>query len=261
MGDEEKWTIRNVLVMALADGKVTVEEKEYIDQLRRKLGIDTEEFRELCRQVKQDRTRVKIPKDPGEAREAIRLLCEVASADGEVSGIERRWLERLGEFAGLTHSAIEGLLPTARDEGDEQQQTQLMTLVEELYQGFSGWDAARRLEQFAALGQFGRPAVIPLLRVLESYRVPDGAGSVVEMKIMAVDQLAALDDKRIVYYLAQHAGLIGSDEMTSPALRAAAAEAIGRIIGQPFSRDEAGVDATRQWWRSTGMVTYRDMIM
>ena len=132
--------------------------------------------------------------------------------------------------------------------------------VEEVYAGFGDWDEATRRSKFAVVGAFGRPAIVPLLRMLESYRTPDGSADPLEMRILVIDQLAALGDERAVYYLAQQIALDGADEVTGPAVRAAAAEAIGRIVGQPFARGDAGVAAARQWWRAGGMKQYDSLI-
>ena len=252
MNDQDSWTLRNVIVMALADGEVAQEEKDFIDRLRVKLGIDEGQLRELCKQVRQEGRRIKLPSSPSEAQEVVGLLVEVAAADGEISQVERRALGRIAKFTGLAPSALEAMIAAAAA-GDP---TPVLAAVEEVYEQFGGWDPPVRQEKFTAIGEFGPTAVVPLMRMLESYRVPDGVADALEMKVFVIDQLAALADDRAVYYFAQQVALSGADQVTNPDVRAAAAEGMGRIAGEAITRDEDGVDVARQWWLKTGMTTY-----
>jgi len=255
MSDEAKRDLRNVIVFALADGKLDDDEKRFIDSLRVKLGIDAAEFREVCAEVRKAPHRLLLPRDPARAAEAIRLLREIAETDGEFSESERRMLGRLVEHAGLDAATADELLGgSARDQGDD---LAVSRLVDEVYEGFAGWSAERRREKLDELSSAGRAAIMPLLRVLESYRAPDGAPDALELKVLVAERLGGLGDKRAVYYLCQHVNVGDSEsEISSAEFRFAAAEAIGRLVGEPFSRDRAGVDAARSWWAGPGMAQY-----
>ena len=63
--------MRNVLVLAVADGEVAPEEKAYIEALRGKLGVDPQEFNRLCEQVRGGDRRIILPSSPVEAEEAM----------------------------------------------------------------------------------------------------------------------------------------------------------------------------------------------
>ena len=64
-------------------------------------------------------------------------------------------------------------------------------------------------------------------------------------------QLGALGDDRAVYYLAQQFQM--DHDAAGAEFRQTAAEAMGRIVGQSFSRDAAGIEAARAWWLSAGI--------
>ena len=117
-------------------------------------------------------------------------------------------------------------------------------------------DAQRRakLQELAAMG---RGVVVPLLRVLESYKSPDGAPNALSLKARVAETLGELGDDRAVYYLAQQVN-IGEqeDEITNAALRRASAAALGALVGAEFSADDEGVAAARQWWQGSGRRVY-----
>ena len=162
-------------------------------------------------------------------------------------------LERLAGHAGLDSADVAELVDASVGTHEDE----IGALVAEIYSDFVGWDEAARREKLAALARFGRESTLPLLRVLESYRAPDGAGNAIALKMLVVEQLGGLDDDRAVYYLAQQVN-IGDldDEITNAELRYAAAEALGRIISEGFSRDQAGVATARAWWLGVGLTRY-----
>ena len=255
MDDKDTWALRNVLVMALADGKVTDEENRFISRLRQRLDIDAVQFKQLCQEVRAEPKRVKLPSDPAEAEKALRLLVDVAAADGEITSVERRGLQRMGQHIGISPGALEAIMAGVASDADQR----LGGLTEEVYENFANWDEAQRREKLALFAQSGHSGVLLLLRMLESYRAPNDDTDALAMKVMIIEQLAAMGKPQAVYYLAQQVALTGTDEVTSPELRAAAAEAIGQIVGQPMPRDQAGVDAAREWWGSAGLAQYNTL--
>jgi len=260
MDETTKRNMRNVMVFALADGDLNAHERRFIETLRDRLGLDTEEFRALVEEVRNDPKRLTLPREPQEAQEAIRLLVEAAWVDGHIGQTEHRLLRRLTEHAGLDAAVAEGLIsPTAEVAAPASEK--LEALVDEIYASFAAWDESVRREKLAAVAAAGRGATEVLLRVLESYRVPDGAPNALELKALVAEQLGGLGDARAVYYLAQQVN-VGEldDEVSNAALREACAEALGRLVGRPFSRDAEGVEAARKWWFTEGIRQYDTLL-
>ena len=253
MNDNAKRNLRNVMVFALADGELNDAEKQFIESLRGRLGIDEAEFNQLCQQVRENPKQLSLPRDAAEAEEAIRLLVATAVADGQVSQAESRLLGRLARHVGLEESSVDELIASASSTHADE----IQAMVEQIYASFHGWDEPTRREKVAALAGFGRESVVPLLRILESYRVPDGAADGLDLSTLVAEQLGSLGDDRAVFYLAQQIN-IGDmdDEITNAALRHAAAEALGRIVGEEFSADQAGVAAARGWWFAGALRRY-----
>ena len=79
--------------------------------------------------------------------------------------------------------------------------------------------------------------------------------------MIIADLLGQLGDRRAVYYLSELLGLGDQEnELTNAPLRGAAAEALGRLIGQDFERGPSDVAAARQWWRDKGLGHYNPAI-
>jgi len=253
---DPRQALKNALVLAVADGKLTEQEKACIESLRQRLGVDAEDFRRLCHEVKQGSRKLSVPREPNQAEQTVALLMEIAAADAVITPPEQRALRMVADYVGFDATRLETMLDDAcRGEGVDDRKLEAM--AEELYTQFGQWDGASRRAKVGALGDLGRCGVRPLLRILESYRKPEGAPDALELKTLVAEQLGRLGDTRPVYYLAQHVNIGDSDdEISSLALRAAAAEAIGTIIGQSFSRDQDGIDAARQWWQDEGNQKY-----
>ncbi len=260
MADSKQEVLRNVLVLAIADGKVTEQEKEFILGLRERLGIDKDEFAALVEEVRRDRTAAPLPTEPGEALEAILTLAKMAAADGRITDRERSFFRKLAAQVGMDEAEADSLLLTP--EQVEELSSRADGILEDIYEKFAGWDPARRSEKIAELASLGRGAIVPLLQLLESYRTPDGAPDALELKILVCRQIGLLGDARAVYYLAQQVTLGDTDdEITNAALRSAAAEALGKLVGQAFTPDQAGVDAARQWWVGPGRRQFGDLMI
>jgi hypothetical protein len=197
-----------------------------------------------------------MPSDHAEARRLILMLVEAAASDGSVTDSEENLLRTLATHAEIGDSEFDGLLirgnPEMADRMDE-----ATKLLDEVYIHFAEWDDATRRAKLQEVGRFGKAAVLPLIRVLESYRSPDGVGDALELKTRVAEQLGELGDDRAVYYLAQQVG-VGDldDEITNHHLRYAVTEALGKITGQGFSRDQQGVEDARAWWLQQGRLDY-----
>jgi len=249
-------TMRNVLVLAVADGEVADAEKAYIESLRQKLGVDADEFHRLCREVRGGERSIVLPSDPAEAEATMAALAGLAAADEKISPVELRALQRIARRLGIDSARLDAMIDQAGG-SDEMDDLAAAEMTEELYRHFAEWDAAARRAKIEAFTDMGRAAVKPLVRILESYRKPEDMPDANRLKTLVVEQLGRLGDSRPVYYLAQQVSIGDSDdEITCLDLRAAAAEAIGKITGEGFARDADGIAGARQWWQEAGRARY-----
>lgn len=248
--------LRNAIVLAVADGRLSDEERALIEQFRQRLAVSDREFRKLLADVRGHPQRVSLPRDPAEAAKTVELLAEFAAADDTVSARERGLIRRVGEKLGLPPSRVESILNRASG-AEMADASDVERRIRELYAGWARWDDAQRRARLQELAEMGRGIVVPLLRMLESYKTPDGEPNALSLKTFLAETLGELGDDRAAYYLAQQV-TIGEqdDEITNAELRHMAAEALGKIVGTGFSRDAEGVDAARQWWQGAGRRVY-----
>ena len=260
MADASQENLKNVLLLAIADGQVSKAEKDFILRLRARLGIDEDELAALVAEVQADRKPAPVPADPAAAREAITLLAEAAAADGTISQAERKFVKALAANVGMDEATVDAMLIDPEQAAKLAEQAE--DIAVDIYAGFAGWDAARRREKLGELASLGRAAGVALLRILESYRAPDGMADALELKTLVAEQLGALGDSRAIYYLAQQVNIADADDdISSSALRFASAAAIGKLVGEDFSADQAGVEAARTWWLSRGIAQHRELII
>lgn len=251
--------LKNAMVLSVADGELDEAEQQYIERLRGKLGVEPGQFAKLVEDVKKNRQTVHVPKDRDLAQDTVRLLVEAAAADGQIGEIERDILHRLGDRVGLTAGDIDGMV--RQFEPTPEEEAEIEAKVREIYAHFAEWDESTRKAKFRELADYDRLAVLPLLRMLESYRRPDHAENALEMKIHVVDALAELDDTRTAFYLAQQATFGDvDDEVSNSELRQACAHALGKLTNQDFDRSEEGVQEAARWWRSPDHRKYDKLV-
>jgi len=242
--------LRNVIVFALADGDFNDDERAFVANLAGEAGIGQEELARLTAEAEAGGQKLSLPRDADKARRAIELLAGTAAVDGVVSDKERRMLMRIARRLEIEDTIVEEMIGRALA-GATVDESEVESRLEDIYAHFNSWDGATRAAKLDEFAHIGRQAVEPLLRLLESYRVPDGAENALELKRLVVEKLGDLGDGRAAYYLVQQVS-IGDldDEITCGALRCAAAGALGKITGKGFTADQAGVAAVRAWWAS-----------
>jgi uncharacterized tellurite resistance protein B-like protein len=264
-----------VLVTVLADGTVAQTERALIRRLQEKLGIDDNELRCVVDEVRGGGDPdAWLPQDPDDRRKALRLMVIAAQIDGRISDVERALLVKTGSRLGFDNAAFEGIfregmamanryrgegIPSAPTAESPELRHRAEAIVQQWRRSGSGPTTLR--EQISELERIGAPAVVPLVRAFESYLRPAPPATLARVKEALAEALGRIGDPRAVYYLATFL-LMGDDEdETNDAdLRAAVAEAIGRIVGEPFARNADGVVAARAWWSRGGSRRYQTLI-
>ncbi len=277
--------MKALLVTVLADGEVTDAEKRLINRIQHRLNIDDQELHRLVKEVAAGQ-QLDLPADERGRRAALELMVVTAAIDGHISPEEQRLLVDMGQRLGMVDQVWQELYEKAlrkaeqirarKDEktGEPQRPTddasaapppepskvdQAGELIEQFYLRLADW--ADPTEQASRFVELGSASVIPLIGAFESYRVPERCTDVTGFRVIIAQLLGQLGDRRAVYYLAELLGLGDQEnELTNAPLRGAAAEALGRLIGQDFERGPSGVAAARQWWRDQGQGHYNPII-
>ncbi len=261
MADSARRHLKNAMVVTLLDGVVTEDERNYLETLRERLNIGRDEFDQLVQEVQADPKRLVVPRDD-QAEETLRILVEAAASGEGISDSEEKMLKKVADHLGLGDAALARLMPSAQV--DPALAAEIEKKCDEAYRHFSQWSPETRQAKFEEIGSQGQAAVIPLLRILESYRTPDGAENNLEMNEFVVRQLAALGDTRAIYYLVQQITLGDTDdEISNSSLREACAHAVSQISGQTFDGTETLgiVEAARRWWQGTEHAEYNHLAL
>ncbi len=254
-----KLQLKNVLCFALADGDVSDEEKQFITRLRDRLGFSAETFRETIEEVRKDPTKYSMPTNSQSTREMLQALAQCAAADGHISEVERSLMVTIGQRVDMSEPIVDEIIGQVFVEKSGRE-AEIQKDIDHLYEHFGHWDAETRRAKLAEIGDEGQAATVPLLRLLESYRVPEGCDNGLEFKRLAVEQLGEIGDSRAVYYLSQQVSFGDTDdEVNDFELRAACAEAISKITGEDFPRDQEGIEAARSWWLNRGSQQYTNL--
>ena len=267
--------IKAVLVTAMAHGAIAEREQELVRKLQKELKIDDGRMRELIAELRRGGDLdAWLPADPEERRRILRLMIITAHIDGEISGCDWQVLEKVAERMGLDRAAFERLvqdcvtrLDRRRIEGDAATPTaespelrhRAEAIVQEIYR--RAMDAEALGERIGELVGIGPSAVLPLVRGFESYLRPSPPVTLARVKEAFAAALGRIGDSRAVYYLATFLMLGDQEGDTNDSmLRAAVAEAIGKLAGEPFARSSEGVTAAREWWSRTGSRRYQTLI-
>jgi len=264
-----------VLVTVLADRTIDPAEKSLIRRLQERFGIDSDELQRLVQELRdRNDPDALLPGDPDGRRKALRLMVVAAQIDGRITDAERAVLAKTAGRLGFDNAAFEAIVREGvamanryRGEGGRsvppvespELQRRADAIVQQIRRGIS--DPAALREALGELERIGTSAVVSLVRAFESYLRPPPPATLARVREAAADALGRIGDSRAVYYLATFL-LMGDDEddTNDAKLRGAVAEAIGRIVGEPFTRDSAGVAAARAWWSREGSRRYQTLI-
>lgn len=256
MDEQTQRNLKNIMVMVLVDGELNDQEELFLESLRDRTSIDPKDFQVLRDEARRNPTRLSIPKG-AEGTDALKLLIQAALADGEISEREKTVIQKVANYLELSDSMVNQLIDEEQLSPEEEEK--LNHLIEEFYAQYNHWDDSTRRQKLGELESWARPVVVPVLRMIESYRTPDEAEDALDFKTDLAHLLGRLGDERAVYYLAQQISL-GDDveDISSPELRLASADAIEQITGRQFDPSDKLEDA-RKWWRNDGQTEYNHL--
>lgn len=82
--------LRNLVVMALADGSLGVDELALLVERCAELGLDEEELREAIQFALSDSASLRLPSDPVDQEALLVDLLRMMAADGQLNETEKR---------------------------------------------------------------------------------------------------------------------------------------------------------------------------
>lgn len=102
--------IRNLMVMALADGNLTEREVRYLTERCRQLGLGDSELRSAVDFALQAGAEVKLTSDPAEADSVLGDLLRMMAADGALADDEKQLFAVCAVKLGFDGEDIDSLI-------------------------------------------------------------------------------------------------------------------------------------------------------
>jgi len=102
--------IRSVIALIAADGHISRQEKEFLNNLQEQLGVPQEAVSAILMKAKEGKGFLRIPKDLKEKKQLFEMLVQATLADGEIDAQEIKILKKVAVKAGIKGVNIEAYL-------------------------------------------------------------------------------------------------------------------------------------------------------
>lgn len=102
--------VRNLMVMALADGSLGEREVNYLTDRCVELGLGEDELRDAVRFALEDGASISLPSGRAEAESLLADLLQMMAADGSLSESEKRLFAVCAAKLGLSLTEIDALI-------------------------------------------------------------------------------------------------------------------------------------------------------
>jgi uncharacterized tellurite resistance protein B-like protein len=102
--------MRNLMVMALADGSLGEREVNYLTDRCVELGLGEAELRDAVRFALEDGASIRLPTDPAGAESLLADLLQMMAADGRLSESEKRLFAVCAAKLGFGLTEVDALI-------------------------------------------------------------------------------------------------------------------------------------------------------
>lgn len=104
----------NLLVAAMVDKSLSDKEKEYLEAIRKEIGVSADEANEVVQEIRGGNNTLLLSGSRGEKVNTLRDLIGICLADGDISAKEQSMIDALGEKLGVSEHEISGLIEGVR---------------------------------------------------------------------------------------------------------------------------------------------------
>ena len=98
---ENKDTIRAIVAVLAADGKIGEEEMGFLERVAKGLGMPPDAVESALGEVREGEMTLEFPEDVGERKDLFDMLVAAAKVDGEVDPAEEKLLELVASRLGI----------------------------------------------------------------------------------------------------------------------------------------------------------------
>lgn len=102
--------LRNLMVMALADGSLGEREVQYVTDRCSELGLGEHELREAIRYALEESAKVELPDNPDDAESLLGDMLKMMAADGTLEAGEKRLFAICAAKLGFGSQEIDSLV-------------------------------------------------------------------------------------------------------------------------------------------------------
>lgn len=110
MKEQEESLFALLLIVALADGEVSDEEKQKLSGYAKQFGISDKRFAKLLELIAKKEYKFTMPEDEKEKKKNITALVNMAKADGTIDDDEVKVIKGVAKLYGLSESLVDDLL-------------------------------------------------------------------------------------------------------------------------------------------------------
>lgn len=110
--------LRNLMLMAAADGQITADELELLEARRVAWGISQDDFQEARRAAESVDGRLSVPEEPDRRYDFLQDMIAVMAADGHVDPLEMHLFALAAARLELSPDELEEILADFRAEDE-----------------------------------------------------------------------------------------------------------------------------------------------
>lgn len=107
--DRLEW-LKNLMVMAAADRKLTDEEMEYLERRARDWNIDGDTYAATLEYACDEDAVLSLPADHGQRLKLLRELIQVMAVDGELAEVEKQLCALAAAHMRVTDEELDSIL-------------------------------------------------------------------------------------------------------------------------------------------------------
>ena len=111
--------LKNLILMARADGRIDDAEQRLLDAHCRKWGISVADFNKVLAESERDDATIYIPESPTLRHDLLAEMALLMAADGRIDELELQLLSGAAERMGVRGEALEEIIEEFTDRDDD----------------------------------------------------------------------------------------------------------------------------------------------
>ena len=110
--------LRNLFIMALADGEISTEELSLLAEHRKFWGMDNALFEATLKEAEATRVQLQLPDDLGDRRQLLSNMAAIMAADGKFTDLEKHVFALAAVRLEIAAEELDEILDELSDDDD-----------------------------------------------------------------------------------------------------------------------------------------------